>query len=139
MAGRTSQLEAKFAKISESAKATIKAALDTSGREMVEGARALAPVESGDLRDSIQATSGGQATPAHSQPGGSHVVPDYAVKVTVGNTRVRYPAHVEYGTATAEAHPFFWPAFRLLKKRLNSRISRAIGKAARDAAKGGAS
>lgn len=130
------RLQAKFAALPQNARTAIKAALDASGTELAEAARALAPVRTGKLRDSIVSTSGGSATPSYSQPGGSHVVPDYSVKVTAGNSDVRYAHLVEYGTTDAPAQPFFWPAYRILKKRLRSRVSRAVGKAARDAAKG---
>ncbi|TIX74517.1 MAG: HK97 gp10 family phage protein, partial [Mesorhizobium sp.] len=39
---------------------------------------------------------------------------------------------VEYGTSKAEAQPFFWPAFRLLQKRIRNRTKRAVSKAVRD-------
>lgn len=37
----------------------------------------------------------------------------------------------EFGTVKMAANPFFWPAYRLKKKRLSGRIKRAIGKAVR--------
>jgi hypothetical protein len=88
--------------------------------------------DSGALIDSIVMTPGGQATPPYSQPGGSMVVPENAVAVTAGNSEVRYPHLVEYGTVKAAAQPFFWPAYRLLKKRLSNRIKRAVGKSVRE-------
>ncbi|WP_158693525.1 phage portal protein [Neorhizobium alkalisoli] len=44
-----------------------------------------------------------------------------------------YPHLVEYGTADTDAQPYFWPALRLLRKRLQQRIDRAGRKAVRDA------
>lgn len=38
----------------------------------------------------------------------------------------------EYGTSEADAQPFFWPALRLLRKRLRNRINRAAKKAVKD-------
>jgi HK97 gp10 family phage protein len=49
--------------------------------------------------------------------------------VTVGNTDVRYPHLVEYGTSDTPAQPFFWPGFRLTRKRAANRIKRAISTA----------
>lgn len=60
------------------------------------------------------------------------VVPDNAVAITVGGTDVRYPHLVEYGTSNTPAQPFFWPAYRLLKKRIRNRIKRSISKAVRE-------
>ena len=36
------------------------------------------------------------------------------------------------GTRRTPAHPFFWPAFRLMRKRATNRIKRAVSKAVRD-------
>lgn len=106
-------------------------ALTTSGNELVSRMRALAPERTGDLKESIEATPPGQSTPAYSQPGGSRVAGELEVVVTAGNSDVRYPHLVEYGTADAAAQPFFWPAFRLTRKRAAGRIKRAITKAVR--------
>ncbi len=38
----------------------------------------------------------------------------------------------EYGTADMPANPFFWPTVNTTKKRVRSRIDRAIGKAIRE-------
>lgn len=108
-------------------KSTLEAAEELAG-----AMRNLAPVDSGDLRDSIIVTPGGQSTPPYSQPGGSQMVPDHAAMVTVGNTNVRYPHLVEYGTRDAQAQPFFWPAVRSKKKKIASRVKRATAKAVRD-------
>lgn len=93
--------------------------------------------DTGALIDSITVTPPGGTTPAYSQPGGAHVVPENAVAITAGNSAVRYAHLVEYGTAKAHAQPFFWPAYRLFRKREATRIKRAIGKAVRDSFKGG--
>lgn len=115
----------------------VKPAVLKSGDELASAMKALAERsrDSGDLIDSIEVTGPGQSTPPYSQPGGSKVVPDNAVMVTVGNTDVRYPHLVEYGTAKAPAQPYFWPAYRLLRRRIQRRITRAISKAIRDSAK----
>jgi HK97 gp10 family phage protein len=106
-------------------------ALKNSGEELAGVMQELAPVDEGDLRASIAVTLPGQSTPAYSQPGGSRVAGELEALVTAGDHEVRYPHLVEYGTAEAEAQPFFWPAFRLTRKRITNRIKRAIGKAVR--------
>ena len=110
-------------------------ALLKSGHELANAQKALAESsrDSGDLIDSIEVTPPGQSTPPYSQPGGSRVAGETEVLVTAGNSDVRYPHLVEFGTAHAEAQPFFWPAFRLLRKRLQNRINRAAKKAVKDA------
>jgi HK97 gp10 family phage protein len=108
--------------------------LEKNGEELVDAMKALAEPsrDTGALIESITLTKGGESTPPYSQPGGSHVVPENAVAITAGNTAVRYPHLVEYGTTKAEAQPFFWPAYRLLKKRMVGRTKRAISKAVRE-------
>lgn len=106
-----------------------------SAEEIARVQRQLAPVDEGDLRDSITVTLPGQSTPPYSQPGGSQVAGPLEAIVTVGNTDVRYPHLVEYGTANADAQPFFWPAVRLGRKRATNRFRRAVKKAIRGTAK----
>lgn len=105
-----------------------------SGEELAGAMRQLAEPsrDTGALIDSIAVTMPGQSTPPYSQPGGSRVAGELEVLVTVGDQDVRYPHLVEYGTSRASAQPFFWPAFRLLQKRIKNRTRRAIGKAVRD-------
>lgn len=116
-----------------------KAVREAAGRATLQGAqeiakamRNLAPVDSGALRDSIVVTPGGGVTPPYSQPGGSMPVSETAALITAGNTDVRYPHLVEYGSKDRAAQPFFWPAARAKKKKVANRVKRSIAKAARD-------
>jgi HK97 gp10 family phage protein len=119
--------------IPRAVKQAVAPALITAGRDLSVTMRLLAPVDSGDLRDSIHVTAPGETTPPYSQPGGSTKARENQVLVTAGNDDVRYPHLVEYGTAEAPAQPFFWPAYRLQKKKLSNRIKRAIRKAVKEA------
>lgn len=110
----------------------VRPALEKSGQELVDRMKLLAPEDTGALRDSITMTPPGQSTPPYSQPGGSRVAKPNEVLVTVGNSDVRYPHLVEYGTAQAPAQPYFWPAFRLTRRRIERRLKRAISKAVKD-------
>ena len=114
---------------------TILPALMKSGEELAHAQRILAESsrDTGALIESIAVTMPGETTPSYSQPGGSRVAGDTEVIVSAGNADVRYAHLVEYGTAKAEAQPYFWPAFRLLKKRLQNRIKRATKKAVKEA------
>jgi HK97 gp10 family phage protein len=133
MSAQSEKLRRRLAAIPKSVKRTVEPALASAGRDLSARMQLLAPVDSGELRDSIAVTLPGQSTPPYSQPGGSRVAGELEVLVTVGNEEVRYPHLVEYGTADVAAQPFFWPAFRLSRKRLTSRIKRAIRKAVKDA------
>jgi HK97 gp10 family phage protein len=128
------RLNRRMAAIPKAVRAAVQPDLHKSGAELAGLMKQLAETsrDSGDLIDSIEVTTGGNSTPPYSQPGGSMVVPENAVAVTVGNSKVRYPHLVEYGTTKMAAEPFFWPAYRLLKKRLSNRIKRGIRKAVKD-------
>lgn len=116
----------------KAARQAVQPALATGAYEIADIIEALAPEDTGDLKNSVAVTLGGNATPPYSQPGGSQVVPENAAAITVGSTDVRYPHLVEYGTRKTEAQPFFWPGFRLGRTRALNRIKRAIGKAIRE-------
>lgn len=132
--------------IPKAARAAMQPALLKAANQMAADMRAAVPVDEGALKDSIIATPGGQSTPPYSQPGGAVVVPELQVLITAGNSTVRYPHLVEFGTAPhtnqgqfpgtyhsgTEAQPFFWPAVRLNKKKATGAIKRAIRKAVKD-------
>ena len=128
-----SKFQKRMAAIPKAARDAVQPALVKGGYEIADAIEALAPEDTGDLVGSIAVTLPGNSTPPYSQPGGAHVVPENEVAITVGNTDVRYPHLVEYGTKHAPAQPFFWPGFRLAKPKAERRIKRAIAKAIREA------
>ena len=128
------RLQKRLKAIPKAVRDAVQPALRASGQELVDAMKALAEPsrKTGELIDSITYTTAGNTTPPYSEPGGSRVVPENAVAVTAGNTKVRYPHFVEYGTSKMAAEPFFWPAYRLLKKKLSARIKRSASKAVRE-------
>jgi HK97 gp10 family phage protein len=130
------KFQRRMAAIPQAAREAIKPALIKSGNEIAAIQRSLAPddpsTSAPDLKSSIEVTGPGQQTPPYSQPGGSQTVPENMVAITVGNTDVRYPHLLEYGTTKMNAQPFFWPGFRLGRKKALARIKRSIGKAIKD-------
>ncbi|MGX9574085.1 HK97-gp10 family putative phage morphogenesis protein [Mesorhizobium sp. f-mel] len=110
------------------AKKAAAAALDVSANELVRAQRSLAPRADGDLQNSIEwrataeltrtVTAGGDATTRPVREGG----PDYD-----------YALGQEFGTQNSPANPFFWPAYRLTKKRIRNRIQRAISRGVKEA------
>jgi HK97 gp10 family phage protein len=128
------RLERRLMAIPKAVREAVQPTLLKSANELADTMKQLAETsrDSGDLIGSIAVTPGGQSTPPYSVPGGSYTVPENAVAVTAGNSKVRYAHLVEYGTSKAPAQPFFWVSFRLLKKRLQRRIKRSIGKAVRE-------
>jgi len=129
MSAQTRRLQRRLAAIPKAVKSAVHPALIQSGNEMAGTMKALAPRDTGALAESIEVTPPNSPTPPYSQPGGSRIAAENEVLITVGNEDVRYPHLVEYGTQHAPAQPFFWPAFRLLRKRATSRIKRAVSKA----------
>lgn len=131
--GRSSQ-RARFVRrmnaIPASVRAAVQPALNTSADELVGTMKRLAPVEDGALQGSIKA-----------QPGTHELAREVVAGGEVTTRPVRNGADAEYdyalaqelGTVDMPANPFFFPAFRLLRKRLNNRIKRAIRTAVRDA------
>lgn len=107
MSAQTARLERRLKAIPQAVKRAVEPALVQSGNELVSAMKALAPVDTGDLQDSIELTMPGQSTPPYSQPGGSQVAKENQVLVTAGNTNVRYPHLMEYGHSNAAARPFF--------------------------------
>ncbi|WOI55128.1 HK97-gp10 family putative phage morphogenesis protein [Palleronia sp. LCG004] len=119
--------------IPKAARDAVQPALAQGGYEVAETIESLAPEDTGDLVGSVTVTLGGFSTPPYSQPGGANLVPENQVAVTVGNSDVRYPHLVEYGTRHSAAQPFFWPGFRIAAPKAQRRIKRAILKAIREA------
>ncbi|WP_275789109.1 HK97-gp10 family putative phage morphogenesis protein [Pararhizobium gei] len=130
--GGLSRFQKRMRAIPLAVREAVQPALIKSAEETATVMRSLAPEDTGALKDSIEVTAPGQSTPDYSQPGGSRVAGELEALVTVGNHTVRYPHLVEYGSKKAPAQPFFWPGFRLNRKRAANRIKRAIGKAVRD-------
>jgi hypothetical protein len=134
------KLFAKLKRLAPAAEKELVAANGKAAEAMVGYARDFAPVHTGALRDSIVATPPGGTPPSYSQ--GNRVVPDGSWMVTAGNTNVRYAHLIEFGTAPhtnagrfagtqnpgTKARPFFWPSYRLVRKGMKSRASRAINK-----------
>jgi HK97 gp10 family phage protein len=124
------ELNRKIAALPPRARQTMQDALVISGEEMAATARALVPVDSGALRDSIVSSGVGGATPLFAS-GGRRPAHDLQVIITAGNYFVRYAPQVEFGTSDTPRRPFFFPAFRSIRRRLLRRITRSIGAAAR--------
>lgn len=149
------RLKKKLAAIPAHARKEIRAALETGAAEIAETARRFAPVDSGDLKASIGHTFG-QYRAANANVRGVVSAadtgdPDLSVTIHAGDEKAWYAALVEFGSkghpqggqfaGTVHpgnaAQPYFVPAYRLLKKRVVSRITRATRKAARNVANSG--
>lgn len=110
-------------------KAELHAVLLKNANELADAIRHLAERsrDTGALIESVTVTLPGQRTPDYSL-GGGRIAGEFEYVVSVGNHDVRYAHLVEFGTADTEAQPFFWPSVRILARRFDNRLKRAIRK-----------
>lgn len=133
MDGGLASFQRRMAAIPKAARKAVAPALIDAAHDVLDAQEALAPEDTGDLKNSGAVTAPGAPTPPYSQPGGAMTLPDNKAAVTFGSSDVRYPHLVEYGTLMAPAQPFFWPGFRLARAKAQAKIKRAIAKAIREA------
>lgn len=136
----------KLAAIQGAPRTAIKAALDKSAAEIVAMQKSLVPRKTGALANSIGYSFGGFTADnanVRGVSGGAGGDPDLTVIIHAGDAKAFYAAWVEFGTAPhpsggkfegtenpgTPAQPYFYPAYRALKKRAKSRISRATKQA----------
>lgn len=126
-------LQRRIGRLPAVARKIIAKGLDEAASDIVETAKKFAPIDDGALQASIRSRhgkhelsrvieAGGEATEREVRKG-ADVTYDYAVAQ-------------ELGTADAPAQPFFYPAWRLGKKRARGKVRRAVTKAAKDTLKG---
>ena len=144
------RLNRKLKRFPSAVEAQIRAAMEKGADEVVAMMKRLAPADSGALRDSINWRWGTTAPKGSlalaSVEGGEKL----AITIYAGNNEVFYAHFVEFGTKAhiaggrlkgaqipdIPASPFFFVSWRAMRKRTKSRISRAVGKAARQIAAG---
>lgn len=143
---------AKMAAMPPAVRSAVKQALAQGADETQADMKRLAPKKTGALADSIVQTWGGGKVRYSSLSGdtGSAGDPDLSVRISAGNSKVRYSHLVEFGTAPhkngglfdgtdhpgTSPQPFFYPAYRANRKRVRSRMSRAASKALKQIARG---
>lgn len=148
------RLQKKLKRLPVLAEQEISKAMEQSADEIVRLAKSLAPVDDGDLQMSISWTWG-------EAPKGSMVLGkvkaqgrgagNLQITVFAGGGDAFYARFVEFGTSAhlnagqfagsehpgTAAQPFFYPAYRAVRKRAKGRVTRAINKSAKRAAAGG--
>jgi HK97 gp10 family phage protein len=128
MANDISRLRKKLNAIPLAVREAVVVSLQKSGDELVAAQKALAPVRTGALRDSIRAELRTEELKVIVTAGG----PTTTKAARAGQGSYDYSHAIEFGTSKEHAEPFFYPAYRLLKKRLRSRTKRAINKVIKD-------
>ncbi|MFG1333989.1 HK97-gp10 family putative phage morphogenesis protein [Xanthobacter autotrophicus] len=158
-------LRRKLRAMPDMAKAEIMLAMEAAAEDIVRMAKNLVPVDKGDLLLSISWTWGDPPKGVKLVAKSKKVkgLGDLRITVFAGNDEAFYARWVEFGTkatparasrrnrnyrrtlvmtkeykahAATPAQPFFFPAYRANKKRVKSRVSRAITKAAKKVAAG---
>ncbi|PLX37000.1 MAG: hypothetical protein C0605_07995 [Hyphomicrobiales bacterium] len=116
---RKDKLRQKLLALAPAAEKEIKSAVEKSATELESSAKHFAPVDSGAMKAGIK---------TRIERGGM------AARVGVFDPKLFYVRFVEFGTRTAPAQPFLFPSYRLLRRRIRGRFSRAINKAAKEVA-----
>ena len=103
----------------------VRAQLAKNAEELVQTVKAFAPVDEGDLQASVEQRDTSDASRISRE-----------VRVEARDERGRpYPRWVEFGTSDSQPRPFFWPAYRLKRRRFKSRLTRVARKAIEEAIK----
>lgn len=127
------RLKARFDAIPVKVREAATKALEESAEEIVQTMRSFAPVDEGELRDSIGWTWGDapKGTLTIGTVGGREYG-TLRITIYAGGGDAFHARFQEFGTVKMAAHPFFFPAWRARKRRIRARISRAISKAIKD-------
>lgn len=128
------EFKRKFEAIPEQIRKNVAATLEDIADDIVTQMYSTAPHDTGDLAGSIGWTWG-------EAPSGSLVIGkvggnEYgAMRITIyaGDKDAFYARFQEFGTQDMPANPFFFPVWRANKRRVKSRITRAIKKAIKEA------
>lgn len=129
MSAQLNRLRKRMDAIPKSVRAAVRPALERSADELVGTMKRLAPEDDGTLRDSIRKEAGANELSVNVTAGG----PTTTRPVRDGaDASYDYSLGQEFGTADMPANPFFFPAVRLLRKKIRSRVKRAIAKAVRE-------
>jgi HK97 gp10 family phage protein len=134
-------------------RAAMRRALEQNAAEITAMQKRLAPVDSGDLRNSIGYTFGTYRAANANVRGvaaGTGGDPDLSVTIHAGDAKAFYARFLEFGASGPwaisgrfegathpgyAAEPYFYPAWRALGRRSKTRLTRAMRKAIRDAVK----
>lgn len=93
--------------------ALLQAVVSTAATDIRENAQAAAPVDTGNLKNSIQDRKTG----------------DLQAEIAVG---AEYGAYVEFGTENAPAQPYLTPAVLRVEPVFRAAVGQAVEKAARE-------
>jgi HK97 gp10 family phage protein len=145
------KLQRKLKRLPLVVKEQIRKAMEQGAEEIVALAKSLVPVDSGALKNSIGWTWGRAPRGAMTLGTVQSVGGDLTITIYAGNEEAFWARWVEFGTKAhtaggmfegatipaVPASPFFYVSYRALRRRVRSRITRGINKAAKQVAAGG--
>lgn len=103
-----------------------------NAEELVQTIKGFAPREDGALQGSIKNQNTSTSTRISQEVRAGGAATTRPVRKGQSAT-YDYANAQEYGTGKMPANPFFWPAWRLKRRRFKARMSRAAKKAAQGA------
>ena len=126
------KLNKKLARLPGVARNDMRESLAQSAREITNLMEQLVPQDSGDLAGSIGWTFG--KVPKGTLALGFVKSGELTVAIYCGDSDAYYARWVEFGTQKMAAQPFFFPAYRALRKRASNRIKRSARRSAKKVA-----
>lgn len=141
------QLKRKLILLKERTADKVRPAMERAAQQVTDMMRRQAPVDDGDLRDSIGWTFGeaprGSITVAAARAGSLRVT------IFAGNAKAYYARFVEFGTAPHvqggmfpgtqhqgnPPQPFFFTSWRAMRKEIRRHIAQAVRDAVREVAR----
>ena len=144
------RLDRKFERMPRAMIAAARKSLEASAGDITQAQKRLVPVNTGTLRDAIM---------FEMSPGETAGVAIFVNYTNSGAPKAPHAHLVEFGTAPhviesdkpmgrsgqfgrrvqhpgTDPQPFFYPVYRIYRRRVKARLSRAAGKVARDIANG---
>lgn len=132
------RLKRKLARIPDAVKKRAQADLMLAGREINIRQRAFAPIDDGTLRASIRTEPLQDGTIGVSIAAGGPTTTKPVRKSEKGNSpNYDYALAQEYGTKDMPPNAFFWPGYKLGKRKAMTRARAGIRRALREAVKNG--
>lgn len=128
------RLNKRWSAIPKRMKDEVRIAMEKAADEVIADMYHLAPHLTGDLAGSINWTWGDApaGTMTIASVGGNEYG-TMALTIYAGGGNEFYARYQEFGTTKMAANPFFFPAWRIWKRRIVSRISAAMRRAIKSA------
>lgn len=131
------RLKRKVLAIPQDVKRAMKVQNAKNAGDLVQAMKGFAPKDDGTLVASITHEDDSDATRISQRVSAGGPTTTKAIRKSGKGTAPKYDYALaqEYGTENQPANPFFWPSWRLYRRRLKARMTRATKKAIQGAVK----